>query len=470
MSPAYSPETIVVDQMTSLNSPEPTSDSGTEGANGTVRIVLVSLLILGIVVLTVWKIHRNFDEQNPTDIGNRRSIGGSDRAISVKVVGVERKMMPIFLTCLGTVTAYNSVTIRSRVDGELIAVNVREGQAVKKGQLLAQIDPKPYVAALAQAEGQLAKDTVTANYANAEAARYSALFDAGVIAQNSQQLQASNAGQSSGAVEADKAMVRAATVNLAYTRITSPIDGVVGLRQTDPGNIVHANDASGLLLITQVQPISVTFTLPEDQLPQVQQARRKNVNLGVEVYDRSRNIKLASGKFLTLDNVIDTATGTDKAKALFDNKDGGLFPNQFVNVKLVLQQSENALVIPASAVQTGSQGNFVYVMKRGDPPKVGGAGHSHKLETRPVAIAKTDRPDDKPKYYVELRPIVTVLVEGTQVVVGNGVADGEQVVVDGVEKLKNGSRVLPEKGGAEEAGNTGAPVDEDKTGSAPSSP
>jgi multidrug efflux system membrane fusion protein len=423
----------------------------------------VVLIILGVVGFSAWKIHGNLDEQVPPDAGGRRQSGGGDRAVPVMAVRVEEKTMPIFLTGLGTVTAYNSVIIKSRVDGQLIAVNVREGQKVRKGQLLAQIDPEPYAATLAQAEGQLTKDKATANYASAEADRYTALFKAGVIAQNSQQLQVANAGQSAGAVETDKAAIRAANVNLAYTRITSPVDGVVGLRQVDPGNIIHAGDAAGLLLITQVQPISVIFTLPEDQLPQVQHALEKNAKLEVDAYDRSEAAKLATGKLLTLDNVVDITTGTAKAKAVFDNKDSGLFPNQFVNVRLIMQQREKALVIPASAVQTGTQGNFVYVMKKGDPPKAGegesksagkgkgGAKSKQEGETADNSGAP-EKADDKPKYYVELRSIVVDVTEGTQVIVGSGLAAGEQVVIDGLEKLKNSSKVQPQKDASKEGG------------------
>jgi multidrug efflux system membrane fusion protein len=381
--------------------------------------------------------------------------------------------MPIFLTGLGTVTAYNSVTVKSRVDGQLISVTVREGQKVRKGQLLAQIDPEPYGAAVAQAEGQLARDVATAHYASVESERYDALFKAGVIAQNSQQLQAANAGQSAGAVEADKAAIRAAKVNLAYTRITSPIDGVVGLRQVDPGNLIHAADSTGLLLLTQVQPISVIFTLPEEQLPQVQQMLLKGVTLSVEAWDRSQTVRLATGKLVTLDNQVDVTTGTDKVKAVFDNRDNALFPNQFVNIRLILQQRADALVIPSAAIQSGSQGSFVYVMKKGDPPAredggaaksgaTGGGEHKHKHEAAataaspaaeaPAPAAEADDPSAKSKpaekkYYVEVRPIVIDVTEGSQVIIGSGLAAGEQVVIDGVEKLKNGSKVSPQKEG-----------------------
>ena len=321
------------------------------------------LVIAAAVGGTIWKIRSNAATQTTT---NQRSAQAADRPQPVLVAAVEQKTMPIYLTALGTVTPYYSVTIKSRVDGQLLSMPVREGQAVRKGQLLAEIDPAPYEAAVAQAEGQLAKDTATANYAKVEAQRYKDLYEAGVVSKDSAQTQESTAGQSAGAIEADKAAIQAAKVNLAYTKIYSPIEGVVGLRQVDPGNIVHASDATGLLLVTQLQPISVIFTLPEDQLPQVLELVRKGTKLPVEAYDRSQATHLASGMLLTLDNQIDPTTGTDKVKAVFPNKDGALFPNQFVNVRLILQQRQNALVVPAAAIQTGSQGSFVFMVKQGN--------------------------------------------------------------------------------------------------------
>ncbi len=200
---------------------------------------------------------------------------------------------------------------------------MREGQAVRKGQLLMEIDPRPYQAALAQAEGQLTKDQANSKNAEAEAARYTALYQAGVVSKESQQAQLSTAGQATGTIQADQAAIQAARVNLAYTKIASPIDGVVGLRQVDPGNIVHASDANGLVVVTQIHPIAVIFTLPEDQLPQVLSGRAAGQKLAVEAYDRSDTTHLASGTLLTIDNQIDTTTGTDKVKAVFDNHDGG---------------------------------------------------------------------------------------------------------------------------------------------------
>lgn len=466
MSRAHLPETIDLEESTpSLSEThEPSFDSKPGDGRGFVRKLLVLLVIVVAVGFTAWKIYGNLSEPTPSSSGGKRQQGSSDRAVPVTTSSVQQKTMPIYLTGLGTVTAYYSVTIKTRVDGELMSVNVREGQKVKKGQLLAQIDSGPYAAALAQAEGQLAKDEATAAYAKVESDRYTKLFKAGVVSQDSQQTQAASAGQSEGAIQADKATIQAAKVNLAYTRIGSPIDGVVGLRLVDPGNIVHAADSTGLLLVTQFQPISVIFTLPEDELPQVRQTLQKNAKLVVEAYDRSQKTLLATGKLLTLDNQIDTTTGTDKVKAVFDNKDNALFPNQFVNVRLILEQKEDAFVIPSAAVQTGAKGNFVYVVRRGDPPKSDDAksgsdkvdssnksGSSHKHEHKPEAgtplpdeNGAADKGENK-KYYVEVRPIEIGAIEGSEVIVSSGLAAGEQVVIDGLEKLKNGSKVSPKK-------------------------
>jgi membrane fusion protein, multidrug efflux system len=437
------------------------------------RTVIWTLVILLAVGGVVWKIRQNASEQ--TTQGSRQAAA-ADRPIPVTVQAVEQKTMPIYLTELGTVTAYNTVTIKTRVDGQLIEVPVREGQRVTKGQLLAQIDPGPYAAAVAQAEGTLVKDEATAANAQAEATRYTALFQAGVVSKESQQSQVSGAGQAEGSIAADKAAIQAAKVNLAYTKITSPIDGVVGLRQVDPGNIVHAADATGLLVVTQLQPIAVIFTLPEDQLPQVQTVMKSGGALTVEAYDRSNTTHLATGKLLTLDNEIDPTTGTVKAKAVFDNKDGALFPNQFVNIRLILQDRPNAIVVPAAALQTGSQGSFVFVVKPGQPPAnadstagggatagggrrrsngAGGAGGSTKGGSTKGGgqAGQGDSGPPAAPYYVEARTVTVDVTEGTQVILSNGVAAGEQVVVDGQEKLKNFSRVSPKDPNAPAGGS-----------------
>ncbi len=396
-----------------------------------VRKILVVLIIVAAIGAAVWKIHSNTVAENAT---TARLAAAADRPTPVQVMPVVQKTMPIYLTELGTVTAYYTVTVKTRVDGQLIRVNVREGQAVRKGQLLAEIDPAPYQAALAQAQGQLVKDEANAANARAEAERYTALYNAGVVSKENQQAQVSTAGQAQGSIDADKAAIEAAQVNLAYTKITSPIDGVVGLRLVDPGNIVHATDTTGLLVVTQLQPIAVIFTLPEDQLPQVLELMRGGNQLAVDAYDRSGTTHIATGRVLTVDNQIDPTTGTVKVKAVFNNEDGALFPNQFVNVRLILQQRPNALVIPASALQSGAQGNFVFLVKHGTPPGSkpdNGAASASSGQQKPLSDA-----------YVEAQPVQVDLTEGSQVILLGGLKAGDQVVVDGQEKLKDGSRVI----------------------------
>jgi multidrug efflux system membrane fusion protein len=413
----------------------PSSSFEPEGPKGSAaRKWIVLLVIVAVVGAAVWKIRRNAKEQDSVQL---IMAAQADRPTPVQVAAVQQKTMPIFLTALGTVTAYNTVTIKSRVDGQLMEVPVREGQAVRQGQMLAEIDPKPYQAALEQAQGQLVKDQANAVNMRAEAARYSALQQAGVVSKESQQLQAANAGQAEGSLAADEAAIQAAKVNLGYTKIVSPINGVVGLRQVDPGNIVHASDTNGLLVVTQLQPIAVIFTLPEDQLPEVLKRTRGGARLAVEAFDRAASTHLASGSLLTVDNQIDTATGTVKVKAVFPNQDGALFPNQFVNIRLILQEKANAIVIPAAALQTGTQGNFVYLLKEGQPP----ADLVEKKKDGDVPLPQLA--ENQSNYYVEARTVNVELTEGAQVILNSGVKAGDQIVVDGQEKLKNGSKVFP---------------------------
>ncbi len=435
----------------------PAESSPTRGKTGSLlrKVLLVAIILLAIAFV-VWKVRANQAQQ---EAETQKLAAAADRPVPVAVVPVQQKNMPIYLTALGTVTAYNTVTIRSRVDGQLMRVNFREGQSVHKGQLLIEIDPRPYQAVLDQAEGQLARDQANGKNADAEAARYTALYQAGVVSRESQQAQVSTAGQATGTITSDQAAINAARVNVAYTKITSPIDGVVGLRQVDPGNIVHAADTTGLVVVTQLQPIAVIFTLPEDYLPQVLQMTRAGKRLAVEAYDRSEATHLASGSLLTVDNQIDTTTGTDKVKAIFENRENTLFPNQFVNVRLILQQRPDALVIPAAAVQTGSQGSFVYVLRDGNPPKEledanaatrnGGKGRK-KAGTSAAGGSGADAPggggaqaQKTPPHYVVMQPIKIDLTEGTQVILADGLKAGDQVVIDGQERLKNGSRVVP---------------------------
>jgi multidrug efflux system membrane fusion protein len=396
------------------------------------RLWIVLLVLATIGGLIAWRI---YSSQQQTAAAAAQAAKAANRPTPVLVADVQQRTMPIYYEALGTVTAYNTVTVKSRVDGELVKVNFVEGQKVKQGQLLLQIDPAPYAAAVAQAEGQYAKDLAAVANGKAEATRYTALYQAGVVSKESEEAQISTSGQAEGSLKADQAAIQAAKVNLAYTRITSPIDGVVGLRQVDVGNIVHASDANGLVVVTQLQPISVIFTLPEDQLPQVRQRLASGQKLEADAYDRAETTKLATGKLLTVDNQIDPTTGMDKLKAVFANQDNALFPNQFVNIRLILEERPNVLVVPAAALQTGSSGNFVYVVGK----------------------------DGKGNAIVNTRPIVTTLTEGSLLLVDSGLQAGEQVVIDGQEKLRNGSPVTANHGNAGSGGGGGG----SKKGNAP---
>jgi multidrug efflux system membrane fusion protein len=436
---------------------------GTESPRGSgLRKVIIIAVVLALVAIVAWRIYAG---KQAAQAEADKTAAQSRRPTPVQVSVVQQRTVPVFLTALGTVTAYNTVTVNARVSGQLLHVNFREGQTVHKGQLLMEIDPAPYKAALDQAIGQLAKDEANQKNTAAESQRYTALYNAGVVSKETQQLQISNEGQAAGTIKADQASIEAARVNLNYTRITSPIDGVVGLRQVDPGNIVNAgsssgsSSSSGLVVITQIHPIAIIFTLPEDELPQVQRAMKASAQpLVVEAYDRTDAHKIAAGTLLTIDNEIDTTTGTAKLKAVFDNADNSLFANQFVNVRLVLSQRPNAIVVPTAAISTGTQGDFVFVVNPGPTPAAkrknlpganssaaGGSG-GHKSGTTDNDPATTGK-DGKPRtpYHVDTVPVHVDFVIGTNSVLADGaVQPGQQVVVDGQEKLVDGSNVTPQ--------------------------
>ncbi len=327
--------------------------------------VLLLLLALCAIAFVVYRILTNKPQAQGGPGGGRRGAAGQITPVSYDVATL--RTIPISLTALGTVTAYNTVTLKSRVDGQITKVNFKEGQRVRQGQLLLEIDPRPYQAALSIAQGNLARDQANAALAQVQSQRYNQLYAAGVVSKESTQTQEATAGQSVGTLEADRAAIQQAQVNLNYTRITSPINGIVGLRQVDVGNIVTSASATGLVVITQVQPIAVIFTLPEDQLPQVFEHMRGGHKLMAEAWDRANTSRITTGSLLTIDNQIDTTTGTAKLKAVFDNADNELFPNQFVNIHLILENRANSLVIPAAAIQTGNSGSFVYIVDRSQP-------------------------------------------------------------------------------------------------------
>jgi multidrug efflux system membrane fusion protein len=330
--------------------------------------------------------------------------------VSVGVATVEKRDMPYYLSGLGNVTPFNTVTVHTRVDGQLMSVNFQEGQFVHAGDVLANIDPRPYQVALTQAEGQLAKDEASQADARVDLGRYQQLWQQGVVARQQLDTQQATVGQFDGAIQSDKAQIDNEKLQLTYCRITSPIDGRVGLRLVDPGNIVHAADTNGMLVITQVQPIAVIFTLPEDNIPEVIDVMKKR-QLAVEAYGRDNKQLLATGKLLTLDNQIDQTTGTLRLKSEFANQDSSLWPNQFVNIRLLLNVRQNSIVVNSAAIQKGAQGTFVYI-----------ADANNQAEVRPVQVDFT---------------------EGNVSVVSKGLSAGENVVVDGADKLQAGTQMVP---------------------------
>lgn len=399
---------------------------------GFVRILVYLVLICGLGFV-VWRIYTNQKAQQAQ--AQAMAAEMMSRPVPVQVSAVEQKPMPIFLTALGTVTPYMSVTVKARVSGELEPVKFTEGQMVRQGDTIMEIDPKPYQAALDQAKGTLAHDEALLRNAQAEVARYKALYDAGVVSKETLDADEAAQGQYEGAIAADKAAIETAQLQLNWCSIQSPIDGKIGLRLVDPGNIITAN-TTNLVIINQFQPIAVYFTLPESQLPQVLGKLNAERRLPVEAYDRGDTQRLASGILLTADNQIDTTTGTGKLKAVFDNRDGGLFPNQFVNIHLVLEDRPTALVVPSAAIQTGLQGSFVW----------------------------TTETDAKGSSTAKIQPVKVALAEGQVTIVDSGLTRGEPVVVDGADRLRPGQLVTVNSTKQRASDGAGAPT------SAPTSP
>jgi multidrug efflux system membrane fusion protein len=351
----------------------------------------------------------------PANPRGDRSSGA--RAIPVVALPARSGDLGVYQTGLGTVTPIWTVTVRSRVDGQLLSVAFREGQHVRAGDLLAQIDPRPFEVQLHQAEGQLAKDQAALKNAKLDLERYKVLIDQDSISRQQYDAQTATVDQSEAAIRSDQAQVESAKLNLTYSRITAPSAGVVGLRLVDPGNIVHANDPNGLVVITELQPITVLFTIPADRLPPVLQQIKAGRRLAVEAWDRALKTKLASGSVLAIDNQIDQTTGTVRIKALFPNEDAALYPNQFVNARLLVETLHDAVLIPTAALERSAQSTYVYVVKA-----------DSTVATRKVDLRYT---------------------EGDDTALTHGVAVGEMVVVDGLDKLQEGSHVTLAQEGVE---------------------
>jgi multidrug efflux system membrane fusion protein len=367
-----------------------------------VGLLGLALLGVGIYILVV----RSGEADPPP---NRQRQNSAARPVSVVTATAKTGEMPVYLSGLGTVTPINMVTIKSRVDGQIMRVLFREGDVVQAGALLAEIDPRPFQVQLEQAQGQQAKDQALLKNAQVDLERYRVLYQQDSIPKQQLDTQESLVGQYEAALKVDQGQIDSARLQLTYCRITAPVSGRVGLRLVDPGNIVHASDANGLVVITQLEPISVIFSLPEDNLPQILPEMRGGRSLAVDAFDRDLKHKLATGSLLTVDNQIDQTTGTVKLKAVFPNKDGSLFPNQFVNARLLVDTLKDVVLVPNAAIQHSPQSAFVYVVK--------------------------------PDSTVDARNVEVRRSEGDQTAIARGLAAGEVVVTDGVDKLQPGAKV-----------------------------
>ena len=406
------------------------------------RIWLVAVCVLLAAAAAYW-----YSSLRPAAPGNGAQYpgrgggpNGAGRSTPVATAMARKGDVGVYVSGLGSVVPVATVTVRSRIDGQLMKVLFREGQMVRAGDVLAEIDPRPYRVQLAQAEGQMAKDQALLQNARMDLERYRVLLAQDSIARQQLDTQQSLVRQYEGTVRVDQAQIDNARLQLNYCRISAPVGGRLGLRQVDPGNMVHASDAAGLVVITQLQPITVVFTIPEDSLPPVMQKLRAADRLAVDAYDRADQRKLASGTLLTVDNQIDPATGTVKLKAQFANKELGLFPNQFANVRMLLEVKHDATLIPGAAVQRGTPGTFVYLVK----------------------------PDNT----VTVRAVKLGASQGDDVAIDAGLAPGEQVVVDGADKLREGAKVEPvgkaATPGADGASKGGADAEHKKSGGADS--
>ncbi len=360
------------------------------------------------------------------DPKQQKAQAAGPRSVSVATAQVQRQDVPVYLTGLGAVTAFNTANIKSRVDGQIMKVNFQEGQNVKEGALLIEIDSRPYQVQLEQMQAQLFRDQAQLRDANLNLQRYTTLIPSGSIAQQQVDTQKALADQLEGTVRTDQAQIDNAKLQIIYCHITAPFTGRVGLRQVDPGNIVHAADTNPMLILTQLQPIAVIFTLPEDVLPNVAQHMKKST-LQVDAFSRDDQTKLATGKLLTIDNQIDPTTGTAKLKAVFSNTDNQLWPNQFVNANLLLETRKNSTVVPTAAILRGPQGTFVYAV---NPDKT-----------------------------VQDKQVTVSLTQGDTTVITAGLNPGDMVVTDGQDKLQRGSRIEPRSTG-QSGGRHSAPEKE----------
>lgn len=369
------------------------------------------LLILVLLGAGAWLLLPRFwHPQSSNSSGAGRRGKGGFGPVPVVAARAQKGNVGVYFTGLGTVTPIYTVTVKTRVDGQLMRVLYQEGELVRQGDLLVEIDPRPYQVQLMQAEGQLARDQAALNNARIDLERYKTLWAQNAIPQQQLATQQALVAQDEGAVKVDQGQIESAKLNITYCHIASPITGRVGLRLVDPGNIVRASDANGLLVVTQVDPISVIFTIAEDQLQAVVRRVRAGQRLRVDAWDREMKNRIAQGSLTTIDNQIDQTTGTIRLRSVFDNRNSALFPNQFVNARLLVEQRRGVTVLPGAAIQRNAQSTYVYLVK--------------------------------PDQSVTVRPVTVGATEGDQTEIASGVAPGEMVVTDGVDKLQEGSKVI----------------------------
>jgi multidrug efflux system membrane fusion protein len=378
-------------------------------------------LVVGIAAYLLWPKIQGVKSSNAPPAGGGQA-GPGPPAVPVVTTKSRKGDIGVYFSGLGAVTPINTVTVKSRIDGQLMNVQFKEGDLVNEGDLLLEIDPRPFEVQLTEAEGQLIRDQASLANAQVDLVRYQTLLTQRAIAEQQVATQKTTVAQDEGIVRIDQGQIDGANLNIAYCHVRAPIAGRIGLRLVDPGNIVHAADTNGLLVIAQIEPISAIFTISEDQLPAVFKSMSVGRRLTVDAYNREMNTKIAQGSLTTLDNQIDPTTGTLKLRATFDNKDHALFPNQFVNARLLVQEKRGVTLAPTAAVQRNSQATYVYVV----------------------------RPDST----VTVRPITIGTTEGDDSEITSGLTPGEVLVITGVDKLQEGSKVSAQESPASTAANS----------------